>query len=98
MASVFASLGTPGQPWGEAEKQAWVQAQSVQRSYNHLVVKRIEALKNRDFEVHQYGTLSYSEQYPLFVVKSKQWDNKKSTVLVTGGGICINVSVNIVLQ
>ena len=86
MSSVFTSLGTPGQPWGVAEKQAWVQAQTIQRSYASLVVERVQALSNKGFEVHQYGKLSYSEQYPVFVVKSLQWNDKKPTVLVTGGG------------
>lgn len=75
----------PVKPWGAAEKEAWLSNQSVQRPYSH-VLKRIDALRTR-FEVHQYGSLSYAEDYPLFVVKSSEWDEKKPTVLVTGGGV-----------
>ena len=91
--TVLASLGTPGQPWGSEEKDAWSRAQTVQRSFKSLVLERVEALRGR-FEVQQYGTLSYSEQYPLLVVKSLVWDDNKPTVLVTGGGAwCIICAV-----
>jgi hypothetical protein len=95
--TIFSSLGSPGQPWGPKEKAAWAQAQTVQRSYRHLVLDRLDALVGEGgragglFVVEQYGTLVYSEeQYPLFVVKSASWDAQKPTVLVTGGGAWIS--------
>lgn len=86
MTSVKQSFGTPGTPWGIAEKEAWAAAQTIQRSYSEIVLKRIDSLNKLDFEVLQYGNLSYSKDYPLFVIKSKDWDEEKPTVLVTGGG------------
>jgi len=39
-----------------------------------------------DFDVEQYGALSVDkERYPLFCLKTKNWDAKKMNVLVTGG-------------
>jgi len=85
-------IGTPGKPWGEAEKDQWRTQTQVQRSYRDEVVSKLETLKsdkNSVFEVEQYGALPYDEErYPLFVVKTKGWQeskNKKPTVLVTGG-------------
>ncbi|AWL11795.1 hypothetical protein HMF8227_01317 [Saliniradius amylolyticus] len=78
-------IGIPGQPWGEAEKQQWFESQSVKRSYFDDVVSEIDAL-TESFDVHQYGTLDYqTNNYPLYVLKAKQWQNDKPVVLVTGG-------------
>lgn len=78
-------IGTPGQPWGAEEKAQWLAEQKQQRSYFDDVVSQLEAFKSQ-FDVEQYGELAYdSATYPLFVVKSKQWDSNKPTVLVTGG-------------
>lgn len=80
-------IGTPGTPWGQVEKAQWLAAQVTHRSYADLVVKRIDALRLREeFEVIHYGTLSYDKEYPLFVVRSREWDDDKPTALVTGGG------------
>lgn len=89
MSSVFSIIGIPGQPWGKDEKEEWARAQSIQRSYDSLVLERIRCLEGKGgFEVHQYGTLVYSgcEPYPLFALKTLEWDDNKPTVLVTGGG------------
>jgi hypothetical protein len=60
-----------------------------QRSYADEVLSKIHALKGKEsdtFTVEQYGALSIDpERYPLFVFKSKAWDNAKPTCLVTGG-------------
>lgn len=78
-------IGTPGQPWGAEEKAQWLAEQKQQRSYFDDVVSQLDAFKSH-FDVEQYGELAYdSATYPLFVVKSKQWDSNKPTVLVTGG-------------
>ncbi|MCL1139803.1 M14 family metallopeptidase [Shewanella pneumatophori] len=79
------AIGVKGQKWGDAEKAQWLNVQSVKRSYQDEVLTKVNALKAR-FDVEQYGALSYdAERYPLFAVKSKNWDLTKPTILVTGG-------------
>ncbi|MHA2810171.1 M14 family metallopeptidase [Vibrio campbellii] len=78
-------IGTPGQPWGEAERKAWREQRGVKRSYQDEVVTKIDALRER-FDVEQYGALSYDEaRFPLFCIKTRNWDAAKPVVLVTGG-------------
>jgi predicted deacylase len=78
-------IGTPGQPWGQADVAQWLAQQKVQRSYADDVVRVIETLRLR-FEVSQYGQLDYpSGRYPLFAVKSRDWRDDLPTMLVTGG-------------
>jgi len=78
-------IGTPGQKWTEKENVQWFEAQTIKRSYQYEVVEKIISLK-ADFDVQQYGALSLDEtRYPMFVIKTKNWDSEKRTVLVTGG-------------
>lgn len=78
-------IGTPGQPWTEEERKAWLATQEVKRSYQDEVVSKIDALRER-FDVEQYGALSYNEaRFPLFCIKTRNWDSTKPVVLVTGG-------------
>ncbi|WP_104034305.1 M14 family metallopeptidase [Vibrio jasicida] len=78
-------IGTPGQPWGEAERKAWCEQRDVKRSYQEEVVTKIDALRER-FDVEQYGALSYDEaRFPLFYIKTRNWDAAKPVVLITGG-------------
>jgi hypothetical protein len=78
-------IGTPGQKWTEKENVEWFEAQTIKRSYQDEVVEKIIALK-ADFDIQQYGALTLDEtRYPLFVIKTKNWDLSKKTVLVTGG-------------
>ncbi|WP_404399480.1 M14 family metallocarboxypeptidase [Idiomarina seosinensis] len=78
-------IGTPGQPWQKKEKKEWLAQQSKKRSYQQEVVEKLQALSDH-VVVEQYGELNYeSGSYPLFVVKSNNWDNDKPAVLVTGG-------------
>lgn len=78
-------IGTPGQPWGEAERKAWCEQRDVKRSYQEEVVTKIDTLRER-FDVEQYGALSYDEaRFPLFCIKTRNWDAAKPVVLVTGG-------------
>ncbi|HHF2854124.1 TPA: M14 family metallocarboxypeptidase [Vibrio diabolicus] len=78
-------IGTPGQPWSEEERKAWLVTQEVKRSYQDEVVSKIDALRER-FDVEQYGALSYNEaRFPLFCIKTRNWDSTKPVVLVTGG-------------
>tara|TARA_Y100001956_G_scaffold46276_3_gene44990 strand:+ start:233 stop:1153 length:921 start_codon:yes stop_codon:yes gene_type:complete len=78
-------IGTPGQKWGEAERIAWREQTTIKREYQQEVVPKITALSDR-FSVEHYGALSYDEaRYPLFCIKSNNWDADKPIVLVTGG-------------
>ncbi|EOV0867100.1 M14 family metallopeptidase [Vibrio parahaemolyticus] len=78
-------IGTPGQPWDEAERKAWLAQREVKRSYQEEVVSKIDALRDR-FDVEQYGALSYDQaRFPLFCIKTRNWDSAKPIVLVTGG-------------
>ncbi|MFN8768675.1 MAG: M14 family metallocarboxypeptidase [Lysobacteraceae bacterium] len=78
-------IGTPGQPWGDAERAAWRERQRVQRRYADDVLPRIEAL-HATFDVAEYGrVVSEGETFPLFVVRSRHWNDALPTVLVTGG-------------
>ena len=80
------AIGTPGQPWGAAEKARWRDAQRKRRSYAEEVVAKIEPLRER-FDVSQYGELDYGHdgRYPLYAVRSRDWDESLPVVLVTGG-------------
>jgi len=71
--------------WGQAEKDNWYKAQTIKRSYLQEVVPKIQRLSS-SFEVLQYGALSLNaSKYPLFLIKNRNLDPKKATVLVTGG-------------
>lgn len=80
------SIGTPGVPWGAAERARWRGTQGRRRSYADEVVAVIERLK-RDFDVVSYGTLDYAPDgsYPLFALKSRAWDDALPLAMVTGG-------------
>lgn len=78
-------IGTPGQPWGDADKALWRSLQTVKRSYADDVVRRIERLQSR-FDIEQYGELRYEpDRYPLLAVRSRDWRDDLACVLVTGG-------------
>ena len=79
-------IGTPGQPWGAAEKAQWRAMQLKRRSYADEVVSRVDALRDH-FEVVQYGELDYGSdgRYPLYALRSRSWDDALPTMLVTGG-------------
>ena len=81
----FYPIGTPGQPWGAAEKAEWRAAQVRQRSYAADVLRAIDSLRAR-FEVVEYGRLDYSpDSYPLFAIRSRDWNDALPCALVTGG-------------
>lgn len=72
-------------PWGNPEKEAWFKKQTIKRSYLKDVVTKIEKLKS-SFDITEYGALSLNPSlYPLFLVKSKNFDRSKKTALITGG-------------
>jgi len=81
----FYPIGTPGTPWGPAEVATWRAKQTRQRSYAEEVQTRIEALRDA-FDVMEYGRLGYApEHYPLFAVKSRDWNPALPLMVVTGG-------------
>ncbi|ENI4488171.1 M14 family metallocarboxypeptidase [Vibrio fluvialis] len=78
-------IGTPGQKWGNAERQAWRAQTTIKREYQQEVVPKIQAL-SQSFNVEQYGALSYdAARYPLFCLKTRDWQDDKPTILITGG-------------
>lgn len=78
-------IGIAGIKWEAAEKAAWLAQQQIKRSYQSLVIKEIEQVKD-DLEVIQYGALSYApERYPLFALKSANWNKNKPSIFITGG-------------
>ncbi|MDN5781417.1 MAG: M14 family metallocarboxypeptidase [Luteimonas sp.] len=83
---VHDSIGTPGKPWGEAEKAQWRSGQVRRRSYADDVLGAIEALRGR-FDVEQYGELDYAPdgRYPLHAIRSRDWNDTLPCMLVTGG-------------
>ncbi|WP_318479726.1 M14 family metallopeptidase [Photobacterium leiognathi] len=78
-------IGKAGTPWGSEEKAQWLAETTIKRSYLEQVVTKIDALKDK-FDITQYGALSYApEKYPLFSIKTRNCDENKPTVLITGG-------------
>jgi len=83
--SRFYPLGTPGQPWGDAERARWRARQVRQRSYADDVLSAVQRLGER-FDVASYGEVVYAdERFPLMALRSRAWDSTLPTVLVTGG-------------
>lgn len=81
----FYPIGTPGQPWGAAEKAAWRSRQVRHRSYADEVISVIERLSPR-FDVEEYGRLQYGDEpFPLFAIRSHDWSGDRPLALVTGG-------------
>lgn len=81
----FYPVGTPSDPWGDAERAEWRGRQSRRRRYDEEVVPRIEALADR-FEKMVYGRLDYAgDAYPLLALRSRAFVPALPTVLVTGG-------------
>lgn len=82
----FYDIGTPGVPWGASERAAWLKhVGAAKRSYMKEVVDKLEPLK-QTFDVVKYGELSQNpSRYPLFCVKTKNWDERKPCMLLTGG-------------
>lgn len=74
-----------GMAWGEAEVAAWRARQEQRRSYADDVLSRLGALRSR-YTVMPYGRLDYApDDYPLFALKSRTWDDNLPVALVTGG-------------
>ncbi|WP_394792263.1 M14 family metallocarboxypeptidase [Rhodoferax sp.] len=81
----FYPIGTPGQAWGAAELAQWRARQVRQRSYAIDVLTAMERLRER-FDVTAYGEVAYAdERFPLFAIRSRNWQGGLPNVLVTGG-------------
>ncbi len=78
-------IGISGQKWSDKERAIWLDQVIIKRSYQKEVVTKLTPL-GQHFDLLQYGALSYdTERYPLFAIKTRNWDNNKPTVLITGG-------------
>ena len=85
MTNAFYPIGTPGQPWRDAERAQWLACQRKQRSHADDVLAAIDRLRDR-FDVVEYGRLDYAgESYPLLALKSRDWRDDLPVALVTGG-------------
>jgi hypothetical protein len=81
----FHPIGTPGQPWTDADKATWLGERQRQRSYRDEVLDKLEHLDS-SFDVAQYGALDIdTERYPLFAVKCKSPNPDAPWALITGG-------------
>ena len=78
-------IGTRGVPWYAADIAEWRSRQKRQRSYETDVLQRVERLSEH-FDVTQYGVLDYPpDSYPLFAIRSRNWDDQLPCALITGG-------------
>jgi len=79
-------IGTPGEKWGDAERDTWRSSRTIQRSYKTEVVDKLQALDAAIYDVVKYGALEHDpEKYPLYAVKMKGWVEGRPYVLITGG-------------
>ncbi len=78
-------IGSIDQAWNDNDKAEWLSQQVLKRPYQDEVLDKLEPLK-KEFEIEKYGALSYApEKYPLFLVKTRDWQPHKPNVLITGG-------------
>jgi hypothetical protein len=79
-------IGTPGVKWESKEREQWLSEQEIQRSYIEDVVEKLSKV-TQDFNIEKYGKLEYTgfNTYELYALKSKNWNENKQTILVTGG-------------
>ena len=68
MTERFHPIGTPGQPWNDDDRAAWLRSQKVRRSYRDEVLDKLERLPG-SFDIEPYGALGIDrDRYPLFAV------------------------------
>ncbi|OHU87797.1 MULTISPECIES: M14 family metallopeptidase [Pseudoalteromonas] len=78
-------IGEANKPWQASHKQQWLSQQQIKRSYTNDVVTQIQQFAD-SFTIIEYGMLEYAQHtYPLFAIKTKDWQDHKPTILVTGG-------------
>lgn len=71
--------------WNSVDRAAWLSSRVKQRSYADDVLTHIDALRAH-FDVEQYGQVEYQGvMYPLFAVRSRNWNEALPVALVTGG-------------
>lgn len=81
----FYRIGTPGEPWGDAEKQQWFESQSLRRGYREHVLAPLDRLDDT-FEIVQYGSLPLDPaRYPLMTVTVASPRHDAPWALITGG-------------
>lgn len=72
-------------PWGPEQKLNWFKEQTIKRSYLDEVVTKIQKLSS-NLAVFQYGALSINPaKYPVYLIRTKNFDASKKTVVITGG-------------
>ncbi|MET0231092.1 MAG: M14 family metallocarboxypeptidase [Rhodanobacteraceae bacterium] len=78
-------IGSPGHPWGPAEKAEWRSRQPRRRRYDADVLPVLDRLREH-FDIETYGRLEYPpESYDLFAIRSRAWRDDLPCALVTGG-------------
>lgn len=71
--------------WQQADIDEWYAQQETKRSYQSEVVEKIKKLGSA-FKLEPYGALSQDpDRYPVYLLRSKNFDAKKKTILITGG-------------
>jgi hypothetical protein len=88
MSSYFYDIGTPGTPWGNAERALWLGRQHKLRSYADSIERELHALakQHSELELLKFASSQYgNEQFAHWALKSKSWNPAKPGVLVTGG-------------
>ena len=85
MSSTPYPIGTPGIPWGPAERALWLSRQTRRRSYDADVLRIVDTLRP-DFDVLEYGRLNGPERiYPVMALCTRPWRDALPVALVTGG-------------
>lgn len=85
MNNSFYPIGQSQTPWEQREKNQWFQQTTLKRSYSEDVIYRISDLESR-YDVRGYGALPIDpERYPLFGLTTKNWQNGRPNVLISGG-------------
>jgi len=78
-------IGTPGIPWGAAERARWLSQQTIRRRYDVDVLRAVEPLRPH-FEVLEYGRVSGPGRiYPVMALCTRPWRDALPVALVTGG-------------
>lgn len=81
----FHQIGTPGEPWGNAERAEWFDGRSIERSYHNDVLARINDL-GTSVEVIDYGSLAIDPgRYPLKALRLPAASPTSAWALITGG-------------
>ncbi|MBE2248907.1 MAG: M14 family metallocarboxypeptidase [Myxococcus sp.] len=78
-------IGTPGVPWGDAERAQWRASVTKRRDVAADVTSVLPRLAVR-FELITYGALQYGDfAAPLVLLKSRAWNDALPLAMVTGG-------------